>query len=217
MKKLALIIIILTFSAHAQEKYVYINQYNKLNQKETTPSVWGQVYALEKKEKYKQAVKIIEKIEKTEANADLITLRLAKLNYLQGKYNQSVQLYQKAIKANQYSIEALLGIFQPLSKQKRHRLAAKYIKKALKVNPYNYKAGLKLMGIYADQNKWTSLEIFAKKMIVRYQNSVESLVYLARAYYYGGKKNKATQVYKRVLVLMPSNTEAEYNLIFNKI
>lgn len=180
---------------------------------ESQLSVWSQSYALETDYKYQEAADLIEPLVQKNETLEIANLRLAWLYYLQAKYNKSIKFYKRSLKNNSKSIDALLGITLPLLAQKRYKSAKKYTNKALKLSPNNYSASAKMMYIYYQQKKWDSLNEFANSVSTYYPNLVEPIVYAARANYYSGNKDLATELYIKVLMLMPTHIEANANLV----
>jgi len=166
---------------------------------------WTESYRLEGLYQYDAA---IEALNGVSSDNELGLLRKGWLNYLKGTHSKSIEFYNKAINKNEKSLDARLGIVLPLMAQQRWREAASNANKVLEVAPWNYYAHVRLMATQEALKQWSELEKHAKVVSERYPTDVDTMVFLARAYRQLGNDKAASQAYKKVLELVPSNFEA---------
>jgi len=166
---------------------------------------WTESYRLEGLYQYDAA---IEALNGVSSDNELGLLRKGWLNYLKGAHSKSIEFYNKAINKNEKSLDARLGIVLPLMAQQRWREAASNANKVLEVAPWNYYAHVRLMATQEALKQWSELEKHAKVVSERYPTDVDTMVFLARAYRQLGNDKAASQAYKKVLELVPSNFEA---------
>jgi len=116
--------------------------------------------------------------------------------------------YQQALEQNTRSFDARLGIALPLMAQKRWKEAKRYLQQVLAKSPLNYTANTRLMVCEEGLKQWQTLEKHASRLSSYYPSDATTLIYLARAYAWQGKKDMAAARYKRVLVRYPEHLEA---------
>lgn len=166
---------------------------------------WQESYRLESLFQYDAALNALNG---ASSDSELLLLRRGWLNYLKGAHSKSIDYYQKAISKNGKSLDARLGVILPLLAQQRWREAASNASKVLEVAPWNYHAHIRLMATQEALKQWSELEKHARLVNERYPTDVDTLVFLARAYRQLGNNNAATEAYRKVLELVPSNFEA---------
>lgn len=166
---------------------------------------WKESYRLESLFQYDAAINALNSASN---DNELALLRRGWLYYLKGSHSKSIDYYQKAISKNGKSLDARLGIILPLMAQQRWREAASNANKVLEVAPWNYHAHVRLMATEEALKQWTALEKHARSVTERYPTDVDAFVFLARAYRQLGNDKAATEAYRKVLELVPSNFEA---------
>lgn len=166
---------------------------------------WQESYRLENLFQYDSALNALNGVS---SDNELALLRKGWLNYLKGAHSKSIEFYNKAISKNGKSLDARLGIMLPLMAQQRWREAASNANNVLEVAPWNYYAHVRLMATQEALKQWSDLQKHAQSVTQRYPTDVDALVFLARAYRQLGNDNEASQAYKKVLELVPSNFEA---------
>jgi len=172
-------------------------------------SVWSSSYALEANGKYEKAAALMVPLINKGSESELVLLRYAWLNYLQGNFNDAIHSYKLALKRNQRSFDARLGIALPLMAQQRWNEASRYLDQVLALSPYNYTAHIRLMICEEGLRKWETLTKHSISFSAYYPSDATTLVYLARAYAWQGKHQLAKSTYQRVLVRIPGHVEAE--------
>jgi tetratricopeptide (TPR) repeat protein len=169
---------------------------------------WATSYALEANGQYEQAAALmVPEMEHGNA-AEFALLRYGWLNYLQGNYNDAIRAYTRAMERNHASIDAKLGIALPLMAQKRWREARRYLNQVLAQSPYNYTAHVRLLVCEEGLRQWDALQHHADNLTAYYPTDATILIYLARAYAWQGKKEKAKAAYQQVLIRNTLNVEA---------
>lgn len=166
---------------------------------------WQESYRLEGLFQYDAALNALNS---ASSDNELVLLRRGWLYYLKGSHSKAIDYYQKAISKNGKSLDARLGIILPLMAQRRWREAASNANKVLEVAPWNYHAHVRLMATEEALKQWSVLQKHAQSVTERYPTDVDAFVFLARSYRQLGNDNAATEAYKKVLELVPSNFEA---------
>ncbi len=172
-------------------------------------NVWSDSYALEANGKYEKAAALMVPLFNNGNENELALLRYGWLNYLQGNFNDAIKAYKQALERNQHSLDAKLGIALPLMAQQRWNEASRYLNQVLAQSPYNYLAHIRLMACEEGLRKWETLARHSMSISTCYPSDASILVYLARAYAWQGKPELAKQAYRKVLVRMPRNLEAQ--------
>jgi len=169
---------------------------------------WAQSYALEANGEYEKAAAVIAPFLASGEDSEFALIRYASLNYLQGNQNDAIRAYKRALERNVRSLDARLGIAMPLMAQQRWKEASAYIEQVMAYSPFNYTAHIDLMACEEGLRNWEKLEKHASDMTAYYPSDATILVYLARAYAWQGKKDRAASVYQRVLLRYPEHLEA---------
>lgn len=172
-------------------------------------NIWSISYALEANGKYEKAAALMVPLLNKGHESELALLRYGWLNYLQGNFNDSIKAYKQALERNQRSFDARLGIALPLMAQQRWNEASRYLKQVLAQTPYNYLAHIRLMVCEEGLRKWETLAKHSLSLSAHYPSDASILVYLARAYAWQGKTELAKNTYRKVLVRIPGNVEAQ--------
>ncbi|MFQ5354901.1 MAG: tetratricopeptide repeat protein [Mariprofundaceae bacterium] len=175
---------------------------------EENSSPWSSSYTLEAKGEYEKAAAVLVPLLGKGEDHEFARLRYGWLNYLQGNFNDSIKAYQQALEQNTRSFDARLGIALPLMAQKRWKEAMRYLKQVLAKSPLNYTANTRLMVCEEGLKQWQTLEKHASLFSSYYPSDATTLIYLARAYAWQGKKDLAAARYERVLVRYPEHLEA---------
>ncbi|NPA68237.1 MAG: tetratricopeptide repeat protein [Chlorobi bacterium] len=163
-------------------------------------------YSLEKAGAYKKAADELKKVYSD--NSYEINLRLGWLEYNAGLFDESASHYQRALSLKPYSEEAKFGLIYPKAAQGKWNEVINLYKKILEINPANTTANYRLGLIYYGRKDYAAASGYFKKVVNLYPFDYDGLLMLAWSDYYLGKKNQAKLLFKKVLLLSPSDKSA---------
>ncbi len=170
-------------------------------------SVWADAYALQKKGEFSRAAERLRQAPAIQKD-EYALLRIAYLNYLDGRHNESIRYYEQALKRNPHSLDARLGITLPLIAQQRWRQVKAQMEQLLRSAPWHYGAHIKLMLAEEGLADWPTLARHATSLTKAYPSDASSWVYLARASLWSGDEERAKAAYQEVLKRLPGHIEA---------
>ena len=171
-------------------------------------AVWGKSYQLEAAQQYVASLDVLEGLQPSGLDAELLMLRRGWLNYLAGQHSDSISWYKQALHRNPKSMDAVLGLTLPLLAQQRWREAALYARQAQALSPNDYTACLRLIVAEEGLRDWPAMKKHAEILAEHYPSDATALVYLARANVWLGKANDARRIYGYVLSRSPGHLQA---------
>lgn len=166
---------------------------------------WSESYRLESIGKPLDAAA---KIENHIRNNEFAQLRHAWLLYLAGRFEEAASGYRRAQQMNPNSLDASLGLTLPLMAQWKWKEAADVARIVQRKSPGNYTAGLRLIVIFEALKQWKNMAEEATRLTEFYPSDATAWVYLARGEAASGNLDKAAEVYRRVLQIIPGHLEA---------
>lgn len=175
-------------------------------------NLYLQSYNYEKTSNYKDAIRTLLSVYKSESDSYIINLRLGWLYYLEGRYANSISFYKKASKIAPEAIEPLLGISLPLIAQGHFNEVETLMYEVIKKDFYNYFGNLRLAIALRHQRKYGQAQKVIEKMLRLYPSDINFLLELGLVEKSRGNVKRAKDIFKRVLLLDPLNRVAKYSL-----
>ena len=211
MSKFAVSIIIALIALFNFSVYSKKLNYKEISYKESQKAYY-ESYNFERNQNYKEAVKAMSPILDAAPNSYPVNLRLGWLNYLNKNYANSVYHYKKSISCAPNSIEAKLGCCYPLMAQNRYDEVETLCYRIIQTDHHNYYGNLNLAFVLRMQKKFKQAKNIAVEILESYPTDTKFLTELALNTYALGEKEKANSIFRKIIILEPSNTTANYYL-----
>ncbi len=169
--------------------------------------IYQESYRFEKMQDYKDAIKVLKPLLHKDPNNYILNLRLAWLSFQSKAYKDAVEYYQRASILRPKSFEPKLGLARLFLQIGKYDKAFDISNTILKQDYYNYYAnyyaGAAMLAIQPKKSK----EI-AMKMLELYPSDRLFLKLLAKSLQ-SEDLQKAIEIYKRIIVLYPTDVEAQ--------
>lgn len=175
-------------------------------------AAFSKSYQFEYAQNYNDAIKSLTAVLDSNPKEYSIHARLGWVYYLAGNYANSSKHYQTAVKLSPKAIEPKLGLMLTQLAQEKYRDAEQTGNQIVKTDTYNYLANLRLCYALKGQQKYDSALAIITKMNELYPTDVGLMVELGNLYSLTNNGNKATAVFKEVLILDPENYSAKQYL-----
>lgn len=196
MKKIFLAILFIPFSMNAQTDEMI--------------KAFSESYSLEAVGNYAKAIEELNKL--NDDNTYELNLRLGWLYYNLGNYFESKKRYEKAISLMPYAIEAKLGYVLPVSAMGNWDEVVKTYEKILDIDPNQSLVNYRMGAIYYERKEYDKALKFCEKTVNLYPFDYDSVILLAWINYQKGSLREAEVLFKRSMLIKPSNASAEYGL-----
>ena len=179
---------------------------NILFAQDALQTAFEQSYAQERVGNYVGAIQSMEKA--YTAKSYECTIRIAYLKYMSGLYVESTGYYQKAINLMPYAIEPRLGYVYPAAALGKWDDVVTQYNSILKIDPKNSSVNYKLGVIYYNRKKYTQAYSLFEKVVNAYPVDYDGLLMYAWTSYRLGKLPQAKILFKKVLLISPSDKSA---------
>ena len=196
MKKIFLAILFIPFSMNAQTDEMI--------------KAFSESYSLEAVGNYAKAIEELNKL--NDDNTYELNLRLGWLYYNLGNYFESKKRYEKAMSLMPYAIEAKLGYVLPVSAMGNWDEVVKTYEKILDIDPNQSLVNYRMGAIYYERKEYDKALKFCEKTVNLYPFDYDSVLLLAWINYQKGSLREAEVLFKRSMLIKPSNASAEYGL-----
>ena len=169
-------------------------------------------YNYEKMQNYSDAIKALIPIYKEYPKSYTVNLRLGWLFFLDRKYSNALKHYKMASLTLPSSIEAKLGMARVYYTMQNYEKAIEIANSILKIDFYNYYGNYYNVLALKAKKEYKSALAIANKMLSLYPTDILFLVELGELYSKMGKKDKAKEIFKNILILDPNNITAKEHL-----
>ncbi len=165
-------------------------------------------YEYEALEKYGDAIKSLNQVQKKYSDEYTINYRLGWLYYLKGKFSNALEYLEKALVGNPYSVEALntknLVHIAQKEWQKSEELSAKIIE----IDYYNVSANYWYSYSLKMQKKHNLAIKIDRKMLTIFPTSILFLQELAENLNLNDESEESYSIFSGLLILDPTNQSA---------
>lgn len=160
--------------------------------------------------KIEQAEKEFLKVLKQNPSRDEVLIELAGVYNASGKGNQAFKLGEQYLAKHPGSVEGfeILGVASMINR--RYDDAERYLQQALAVAPTRSKTKLELAGVYLAAGKEQQAKSVLEELVRVDQKNLKGLYLLAAIEKMGGNRDKALEIYNRILATDKSETLAGY-------
>jgi tetratricopeptide (TPR) repeat protein len=171
---------------------------------------FSESYSLEAVGNYARAIDVINQAH--EENSYEMNLRLGWLYYNLGNYFESKIRYEKAMSLMPYAIEAKLGYVLPVSAMGNWDEVVITYEKILDIDPMHSVVNYRMGAIFYERKEYEKALNFCEKTVNLYPFDYDSVILLAWINYQKGSLREAEILFKRSMLIKPSNASAEYGL-----
>jgi tetratricopeptide (TPR) repeat protein len=171
---------------------------------------FSESYSLEAVGNYAKAIDVINQV--YDENSYEMNLRLGWLYYNLGNYFESKIRYEKAMNLMPYAIEAKLGYVLPVSAMGNWDEVVKTYEKILEIDPMQSVVNYRMGAIFYERKEYDKALKFCEKTVNLYPFDYDSVILLAWINYQKGSLREAEVLFKKSMLIKPSNASAEYGL-----
>lgn len=179
-------------------------------QTDETVQAFSESYSLEAVGNYAKAIDVINQL--YDENSYEMNLRLGWLYYNLGNYFESKIRYDKAMNLMPYAIEAKLGYVLPVSAMGNWDEVVKTYEKILEIDPMQSVVNFRMGAIFYERKEYDKARKFCEKTVNLYPFDYDSVILLAWINYQKGNLREAEVLFKKSMLIKPSNASAEYGL-----
>jgi len=170
----------------------------------------AKAYAMQGKRE--QAEKEFTKVLKQDPNRDEVTLELAKLQLAGGKSDQAFKLAEQYLAKHPGSVEGLELQGLSCAAGKRFEDAEGYLLQALNADPARAKTKLELAGVYVAQGNTPKGKALLEEVVKADAKNIRAYYMLAALERSSGNPDGALEIYRRILGVSGSETQASYKM-----
>ncbi len=165
-------------------------------------------YQFERRGEYARAREALLPVYENFPRGYTVNLRLGWLFYLEGHYRNAIHHYRIAAAVAPGAVEPLLGLSLPYLAQKNWTRVEALMYQVLKRDFYNYYGNLRLAVALRKEGKYAQAEAVCRKMLTLYPTDTAFLTELALDLYQQGKRRRALEIFRNILILDPANPVA---------
>lgn len=129
----------------------------------------------------------------------------------ESKYKEAIEYYEQALRFNPSYVDPLINLGVCYQHEERIEEAVKALEHALRIEPDRYEARLIYGGILYRALRCDESERELLWCLSRDPNSVNALNTLGSVYLFRGQYKKALELYRRAIVIEPTNALAHWN------
>lgn len=171
-------------------------------------SAWTQSIAFEHQGNYTKAYEALNAVTPTRPWTCNWNIRKGWLLTQLKQYQSAYSAYKMALRAQPHSVEAQTGILTPLVNMNRWQEVYARAEDLTQNNPSIFLGHYHLCLAEQQLQKWSSLLDSAKQGLKYYPNSLDLLIFKARALNQKGDIDSAISSYASALIISPQNIEA---------
>ncbi|MBS1636359.1 MAG: tetratricopeptide repeat protein [Bacteroidetes bacterium] len=177
-----------------------------LSQNDPLVQAFSKSYQYEKSYDYTNAINSLKTVYNT-ASYEL-NLRLGYLSYMAGFHKESMAYYKVAIELNPKAVEPRFGYVYPAAALGlTDELVTQYTA-ILQIDPQNTLALYRMGYIYFLRKDFPAAKTYLGKLVSLYPFSYDGLILYAKTEQQLGEKAEALNLFNRVLLLSPTDKEA---------
>ncbi len=177
---------------------------------EATQQAFSKSYEYETQGTYQKGIEELKKVYL--ADSYEINLRLGWLSYLQGQFTESSAYYLKAMTLKPFSIEAKFGYVYPLGAAGNWAMVKTQYFEIIKIDPQNTLANYRLGLIFYNTGDFQTALKYLEKVVNLYPFDYDSMILYAWTNLKLGKLREAEILFKKVLLIKPTDESAKEGL-----
>jgi tetratricopeptide (TPR) repeat protein len=171
-----------------------------------TQQAFSESYKAEAGSNYTQSISSLKTVYSADSYA--VNVRLGWLYLLSKQYNESVSYYEKAIRLKPYAIEAKFGMIKALNALENWDKVKEQYEAILKIDDQNTTALYWLGVLLYNRKDYDNAARNFEKIVNLYPMDYGSVIMLAWARLYQGKKTDAQVLFNHALLLSPGDNSA---------